>query len=161
MRSVTLIHGFSTVLTLAGLLWGTPALAERGEERQPTIAEATLNPAFISWTPHVQYAALNLRVALPTGRVLSKQFAPGQPVGLNVVDERGKPLPDGSYTYELVVTPQIDPSVKEAIAQAREAGDDTIIEQLQEQGLLPRHPITQTGYFSVTGGSIVMPVPEQ
>jgi hypothetical protein len=125
------------------------------------IAQATLNPAFVSWTPRVQYAALSLRVALPTGRVLSKQFAPGQPVGLNVIDERGKPLPDGSYTYELVVTPQIDPSVKETIAQAREAGDDTIIEQLQEQGVLPRHAITQTGYFSVARGAIVIPVPEQ
>lgn len=161
MRYFTFTRCSSTALVMVGLLWGTPLFAGRGEERQPPIAQANLNPAFISWNPHVQYAALTLRVALPTGRVLSQQFAPGQPVGLNVIDERGKPLPDGSYTYELIVTPQLDPGVKEAIAQAREAGDDSIIEQLQEQGVLPRQAVTQTGYFSVAGGAIVIPVPEQ
>jgi hypothetical protein len=121
------------------------------------IASPTLTPAFITWHPHVNYAALTLNVALPTGKVITEEFAPGQPVGLDIMVAQGSGFPDGQYTYELVVTPELDPGVKQLIAQAQENHDDTAILDLQDKGLLPRNPLTQTGYFTIANGAIVPP----
>jgi hypothetical protein len=107
----------------------------------------------------VKYESLTLNVALPTGKVITKEFAPGQPVGLDISDVQGG-LPGGQYTYELVVIPELDPGVKQLLAQAQENHDDTVIPDLQDKGLLPRIPLTQTGYFTVANGAIVLPAAE-
>jgi hypothetical protein len=89
---------------------------------------------------------------------MQQEFAQGQVVALDLGDGQGKPLPDGHYTYEMVVTPLLDPSVKAALAQE---GDEekrrALIEQLQEQGILPRRPLIQGGHFTITNGAIVAP----
>src|SRR5262245_6675795 len=91
--AVALTVGFSFLTPLDG----------HSQARPYPIASPTLTPAFIAWQPHVKYAALTLKVALPTGKVIKEEFAPGQMVGLNTVDAQGNRLPDGQYTYELVV----------------------------------------------------------
>jgi len=144
---------------LVGMLLSALWLGSSGQsaawERPQEIAHPTLTPTFISWQPHVPYERLTLTVAVPTGRVVRTDFGPGQPIALDIVDAQGKVLPDGPYTYELVVTPMLDPSVTAALAQER---DDekrrALIEALQEQGSLPRHPVTQTGFFTITKGTI-------
>jgi hypothetical protein len=60
---------------------------------------------------------------------------------LGLTDNNGKYFIDGSYTYELRVTPILG-------KQARTAGESGA-------GILPKKTLTQTGYFSVEGGSIV------
>ncbi|MGE0826867.1 MAG: hypothetical protein AB7G75_31855 [Candidatus Binatia bacterium] len=131
-------------------------------EGEIPVAQVVINPAFVSWQPHVVYAGLTLRVAVPDGRVLGSEFLPGQPVGFDVVDEQGQRLPDGQYTYELIVAPQLAPGVQQALRQSRAAGtDEAVVAQLQQQNVLPREPLTQSGYFSILGGSIVVPTTEE
>lgn len=152
--------GFRLAFALTvGFSFLTP-LDSHSQARLYTVASLTLTPAFITWHPHVKYAALTLNVALPTGKVIKEEFAPGQPVGLNTIDAQGSRLPDGQYTYELVVTPEIDPGVKQVLAQAQENNDDTVIPDLQDKGLLPRNPLTQTGYFTIANGTMVLPTEE-
>jgi hypothetical protein len=149
--------GFRLAFALAvGLSFVTPS-DSHAQAPPYDVATPTLTPAFITWHPHVQYASLTLNVALPTGKVITEEFAPGQPVGFDAANAQGGRLPDGQYTYELVVTPELDPGVKQLLAQAEENHDDTVITDLQDKGLLPRYPLTQTGYFTVADGAIVPP----
>jgi len=154
-RTLTL-HAVRLVVVLVSILWlGSRSRSDALDWLQ-TVAQATLTPTFISWQPHVPYERLTLNVALPTGRVVKSEFTPGQPVTLDVIDAQGKPLPDGHYTYELVVAPVLDPSVQAALADAKEPNErQVVIEALQDQGLIPRRPVTQTGFFTITQGAIV------
>ena len=149
--------GFRLVFALTVGFSSLAPLDSYGQAHLYPIASPTLTPAFITWHPHVKYAALTLNVALPTGKVIKENFAPGQPVGLDTIDAQGSRFPDGQYTYELVVTPEIDPGVKQLLVQAQENHDDTVIPDLQDKGLLPRNPLTQTGYFTIVNGAIVLP----
>lgn len=75
-----------------------------------------------------------------------------------MIDVQGKQLPDGRYTYELVVTPLLDPGVKEALVQTQDReARRALIEQLQDQGLLPRRPFIQGGHFTIANGTIAPP----
>lgn len=137
----------------------TPSQAQ---DQLSPIAQATYSPTAIQWQPHVAYERMTLKVGFPTGKVMQQEFAQGQVMALDMVDAQGKPLPDGHYTYELVVTPLLAPGVKEALAQERdEEQRRALIEQLQEQGVLPRRPLIQGGYFTIANGAIVPPAAER
>jgi len=145
---------------LAGLcLLVTPSQAQ---ERFSPIAQASYSATAIQWQPHVSYERVTLKVGFPTGKVTQQEFAQGQVMVLDTVDAQGKPLPDGHYTYELVVTPLLSPEVKATLAQERdEEQRRALIEQLQEQGVLPRHPLIQGGHFTIANGAIVPPAAER
>jgi hypothetical protein len=127
------------------------------EDQSPPIAEVTLTPVTVFWQPHVGYETLILTVSAPDGEVHRHEFRQGEPVAFSVVEKGNAPLPDGSYTYELRVIPLIDASVKKALAASREAGDDAMVRELQQSGVIPHEPLTQTGYFTLAGGVIVQP----
>ncbi|MBM4255388.1 MAG: hypothetical protein FJ147_05765 [Deltaproteobacteria bacterium] len=148
------------LLAVALLIFGDRALVQA--EAETPVAQIMISPAFVRWQPLVTYASLDLRVAVPDGRVLSRKFTPGQPIGFDVVDERGQRFPDGQYTYELIVAPPVDPSVSKALQQARAAGTDAaVVAQMQQQGVLPRQAQTQSGYFTVLNGTLVVPGVEE
>ena len=122
------------------------------------IATVNVTPSFIEWRPHIGYESLTLRVALPDGgQVFQSEFRQGQSVAFDLVGN----FPDGLYTYELVVTPRLDQGVKKALANSRKTGDASVIGDLQRRGVVPRTAVTQTGYFTVAHGSIVLPTEEE
>src|SRR6185369_4446263 len=66
--------------------------------------------------------------------------------------------PDGSYTYELRVTPNISSETKEALKAAREAGNGAEVQrELRKKGALPSQPQVQSGSFMISGGSVILP----
>ncbi|MGE0679732.1 MAG: hypothetical protein AB7P69_02325 [Candidatus Binatia bacterium] len=160
------LRRMAIVLLLGGSLVFSPGLGEAAEGRRPEIATVTMNPLFIVWHPHVDYETLMLRVSLPQGGlVLQSEFRQGEPVAFDLMDETGEGFPDGQYTYELVVTPRLAQSIKKAMANSRKmqdaSQDASMVRDLQMQGFLPQEAITQTGYFTVEGGSIVLPIEEE
>lgn len=142
------------LLALIGLL--TSPAGAVNEQIQP-VAEVTLTPAAVFWQPHVEYGTLILTVSAPDGQVHRQEFQTGEPVTFSSVDKGNASRPDGSYTYELRVIPAFDKGVKKALAASREAGDVTLTRELQQNGTVPREPLTQTGYFTIAGGAIVLP----
>jgi hypothetical protein len=160
MHSHIFWSGFRFVLVLIAGFSFLPSLDSHAQAPLYAVAFPTMSPASITWHPHVKYTALTLKIALPTGKVIREEFAPGQPVGLDTIDSQGNRFPDGQYTYELVVIPEIDPSLKQLLAQAQENHDYTVIPNLQDKGLLPYTPLTQTGYFTIANGAIVLPTEE-
>jgi hypothetical protein len=143
---------------LAPLALGVVALlsaANAGAQAEP-VARTTINPALIIWHPVVSYESLTLRVSTPDGEVVSHDFIGNQPVSLST------PSPDGTYTYELRVTPVIDVGVKKSLADARKRGDDeAVVRDFRKRKLIPSEPLTQSGTFSVVRGVFVIPSVEE
>jgi hypothetical protein len=139
------------MIALAGMLAGTAGLAAA----QP-VATTTINPALIVWKPLVGYEALTLRVSTPDGEVISHDFTGNQPVTLSA------PSDDGTYTYELRVTPVIDAGVKKTLAAARKQGnDEAVARDFRKRKLIPSESLTQSGAFTVVGGALVVPSVEE
>ncbi|MCP5050722.1 MAG: tail fiber domain-containing protein [bacterium] len=103
-------------------------------------------PNGLSWSPKVAYGQLVLTVSGPDGTVISKTFNAGVTPGFDLGSD-GLPVLDGSYTYQLVVIPNV--LNKGGNPQTGDRGTSGANLNGFSKGL------TQTGYFSVQGGSIV------
>jgi hypothetical protein len=129
--------------------------ANAGAQAEP-VARTTINPALIIWHPVVSYERLTLRVSTPDGEVVSHDFIGNEPISLSA------PSTDGTYTYELWVTPVIDAGVKKALADARKRGDDeAVVRDFRKRKLIPSEAPTQSGTFSVVRGAFVVPSVEE
>mgnify|MGYP003394558323 CR=1 FL=1 len=147
----SLLRRGTMMVAFAGMLAGSGGLAGA----QP-VATTTINPALIVWKPLVGYEALTLRVSMPDGEVISHDFTGNQPVTLSAPSE------DGTYTYELRVTPVIDAGVKKTLAAARAQGnDEAVARDFRKRKLIPSEPLTQSGSFSVVRGALVVPSVEE
>ena len=120
----------------------------------------SITPTAVFWRPHVAYNTLVLTVSAPDGQVYRHEFAKPDTVVFAATDANGLPHLDGPYVYELLVVPIMDETVKHALARAREAGDNTMPEVLQQRGLIPSEPLTQTGHFTVKEGMFLQPTTE-
>ncbi|HEX5719810.1 MAG TPA: hypothetical protein VF179_26890 [Thermoanaerobaculia bacterium] len=89
----------------------------------------------VDWQPAGEYEQVVLTIAGPEGLWLRKEFGAGHVPSLGLFDSSGEPLPDGTYTYELWVTPR------------RKAEDGS--------GM----PLRHSGYLAVKGGSFVTEAP--
>ena len=155
MQSCTLTRLRNYALVLLPLLGFLISPAGAVNAQPLSVAQVTLTPAMVFWQPHVTYGTLVLTVSAPDGQVHRQEFGTGETVAFFSTDATGLPLPDGSYIYELRVIPAFDPSVKQALLAAREAGDDTLLRELQQRGIIPPQPLTQTGGFTISGGGIL------
>src|SRR5437868_4621944 len=104
-------------------------------------------------TPH---AAVTLTVIGPDGQSFSKEFKSGNAPEFKLIGAKGERLPDGQYTYELRVTPNISTEVKEALKAAREQGNGAEVQRdLRKRGSLPPE-LVQSGGFLVLNGAVIV-----
>ncbi|HEX2224759.1 MAG TPA: tail fiber domain-containing protein [Thermoanaerobaculia bacterium] len=141
------LHGRWISLTLAAALclWGVPVGAAE------KIAKMSVSPGQIAWDAEVSYERITLTVSGPGGD-FRREFAAGKAVtfDLSEIDQ----LVDGSYQYELRITPAVSDEVRRTLAKARRAGDSRVVERLQREGKLPAVTV-QSGAFRVLGGVLV------
>jgi hypothetical protein len=52
---------------------------------------------------------------------------------------------DGAYTYELRLVPRIDASLRKALAEARQNGDEAAMARLRAE--LPESPVVSGGFI--------------
>jgi hypothetical protein len=140
----------AAVLTLAIGLLSAPVIAG-----QSPLASTSVGPHGINWLASGQYEKIVLTVTGPEGLVLRREFARGESPSFDAIGTDGKPLVDGTYNFELVASPFIDRATRRALANARQAQDDSIVQKLRAEGKLPSEPMVQSGAFRVAGGSIV------
>jgi hypothetical protein len=118
----------------------------------------------ITWAPvDAMFDHAVLTVGGPGDFYFEKSFRTGAVPCFSAVDQNGVPFPDGSYTYELRKIPLVSPEVKKALASARETGDRSAIEELENSGNLPQTYNVESGYFSIQSGSVItndMPEPQ-
>ena len=129
-----------------------PLTASAREVGAEPVAHAVVTPATIEFQSGVPHDAITLVVSGPNGFTYMKEFT-GNPM-LRLQDMQG--AADGTYQYELRVTPQISADVKHQLAEARAANDDAAIDRIMTAAGLKTPPY-QAGAFSVANGAIVSP----
>ena len=101
-------------------------------------------------------ASVTLTVIGPEGIAFSQEFKSGNAPEFKLFAAKGERLPDGQYTYELRVTPNISSDVKEALKAAREKGNGAELQrELRKRGALPPE-LVQSGSFLVVNGSAIV-----
>jgi hypothetical protein len=94
---------------------------------------------------------VTLTVIGPEGLSFSKEFK-GNFAEFTLITDKGERLPDGQYTYELRVTPNISADVKEALKAAREKGNgEEVQREMRKRGALPPELVQSGGFLVING----------
>jgi hypothetical protein len=118
-----------------------------------TIGDASVSMSAIQWQTGGNYDRVVLTVSGPDGYTFSKEFEAGRIPMLRLQD-LGKVVGDGSYSWQLRAVPRVSSETKERLAQAREANDDDAARRIQiEAGLVG--DFVRSGAFMVQSGSFV------
>jgi hypothetical protein len=148
-------------VALLALLTAFPAAAQCNNGREGILSDTFLGASAVEWRMLVEHRAVTLTVAAPCGLVIDRTYEKGESP---VFDIREIPAnnPDGVYTWQLRIAPNVDPKIEKLLKQARESGNDATIEyELRQEGALPEGPFLQTGSFTVLKGGIVPPDEEE
>src|SRR6185436_11397219 len=98
---------FALRLFLLSALGGAFAVAiAKAAEPPPRVALMNAGRSLLEWTLFVEPESTTLTLAGPQGHVSSFHFGRGVAPVLSLFNEHGAPLPDGSYTWEIRVTPR-------------------------------------------------------
>ena len=128
-----------------------PATAVEGQ-----IATERLGPTGIAWEMLVPYESVKLVVAGQHGKVYRADYR-SDPF-YDLVDDAGYGLLDGTYRYELTVSPYIDTALMDTLQELRDSGDEAKLEAfLAAYGIEEQ---LQSGSFSIEMGSLVQPLNE-
>ena len=142
-----------SIVFVVGLLSVT-ALAQVEDRGLASISGGGPSVRFDVLVPH---SATTLTVIAPDGQSFVKQFKESSSVDFRLIDTAGEKLPDGSYSYELRVTPIFSAEVKEALKAARAKGnEDQVQRELRRKGALPSQATVQSGSFLVLNGSVII-----
>jgi len=145
-----------SILVLVALL---PLTAFAKSESEP-IARMGGGGAAIEWAaPSVEHDAVVMTVLLPDGTRLQREFKAGTTPMFRLVDIGGRAI-DGTYTYELRIVPKIAPSVRQALAAARQKDDGEAVARIQREAGLDQSTV-QSGAFSVKNGALITPNAEE
>ena len=105
----------------------------------------------------VQHAAVTLTVIGPDGESFTKVFKSGHSPEFRLIEAKGERLPDGLYTYELRIAPNISDEVKAALKAARAKGKEGEVQrEMRRRGTLPSQGLVQSGSFLVQNGSAIV-----
>ncbi len=147
----TLIRFFCGILLLSAI-----SANVRAEDQSKDFATLMGDSSIVYWAIGSigQYEGTVLTVSSPGGAVSHQTFNNGEDPYLE------GPLSDGSYKYELLVIPYIDPAVRAEMKEARQAAGgqeaDSKVAELRAQGKLPQSRQAQSGSFAVQGGVLML-----
>jgi len=108
MRSTLSVRLFF-LLALGGLAASSAVAAG-----PPPVAALRAGPALVEWAPLVESANTVLSISDPRGVVRTFSFAAGEAPALSLFDGAGKPLPDGTYTWEIGVRTRSGADMKQS-----------------------------------------------
>jgi hypothetical protein len=129
-------------------------LGQSGDKNQ--FAAVNSLGSIVRFDVGVPHAAVTLTVIGPDGVSFSKEFKAGNSPEFTLTNEKSERLPDGQYTYELRVAPNVSADVKDALKAAREKGNGSEVQrELRKKGALPPE-FVQSGSFLVINGSAIV-----
>jgi len=130
-------------------------LAQSNENQIANVSSSGASVRFDVGAPH---ASVALTVIGPDNYSFTKEFKSGDAAEFKLNQLKGERLPDGQYTYELRVAPNISDETKEALKAARENGNGAEVQrELRKRGALPSQPLVQFGGFVILNGSVILP----
>ncbi|MEM8998280.1 MAG: hypothetical protein AAGF23_26085, partial [Acidobacteriota bacterium] len=148
MRHSRLMNGWAWLLTSLTMC-GAAFAAE-----EPTV-EFGAEGSYAFWeVVGFEYGLGKISVTGPRKIQFEQTVGPDDPLEFTAVDEEGRPV-DGTYRWNLVVRSRLDQGVLEQIAEARVAGDDSLVCELEDEGVL--QSFTFSGSFRQVDGRIALP----
>ena len=148
-KQIRIFKLFVSVLVMMYFVGGQAVIAAEGAQgNNHQAADVMIGADGIYFVPKVGYGHLVITVSTPNGSVFKKSFDPGGTpfLGLSeVCGSQANQSIDGSYTYELRVSPAVKNKVRVGTGESEAKAEKA------------QKAITQTGYFTVRGGSIVIP----
>ncbi len=130
----------ASILTLVLILVALPLTAG-------PVAESDQSSTAISWQPQIAWSSAQLTVSGPGGQLFEKTFDSGLAPTWSVFDSSGFAWPDGSYTYELRLTPA------GGVRQRPEGADQRAV--TDGKGNFPN--TVAYGYFTIVDGLLANP----
>ena len=119
------------------------------------LAAVSANGSSVRWDVSAAHAGLSVTIAAPDGRVFRVETKSGASVEFMLSDKQGNRLPDGQYTYELRLAPEISKAVKEQLAAARGKDDDAEDVRAARKRLeIPN--LVESGSFSIVNGAVIV-----
>jgi hypothetical protein len=147
-------------LVVLAVCFSATALAQSANKVE-SVAAVAADRGEVRWQPQVEYGRLILTVSAPGGEVFRKEFEAGTTPSFKLTDKDGYNLPDGSYSYELRVIPNLSREVRKALAASRENGNTAeVMQELQKSGQLPTTITVQSGSFLIEKGAVLTGSPE-
>jgi len=109
----------------------------------------------VRWDVSAANAGGTLTISAPDGRVFRKTFPAGSVADFTLVDNQGERLPDGSYTYELRLTPILSRDAKATLKASRANDDDPEADRVgRKRATLPGQ--VQSGAFAILNGQAIV-----
>jgi hypothetical protein len=141
---MTELNNFFKINILTVLIVSFLAVAVYGQETaSKPVADEIIGASGISWAPRVSYSRLVLTISRPDGTIFSTSFDSGKTPYVDLGSILGSSFSEGSYTYELRVTPSGAQKFRHE-HKAAEGGQN-------------HKALIQSGYFVIQGGAIVTP----
>ena len=106
------------------------------------VATMTSHGSAISWHPSGTYESASLSISNPDGSVTQQDFARHDQISITA------PATDGSYGYELVLTPKVPAGLRKKMESHR-------ANHSGEKFMGGLRGGTQSGFFRVSGGSVI------
>ena len=134
-----------TVSAVSGQQIGSDTLARRGANTR------------VEWRPQIQYESAVLTVDGPDGFVYQQKFASNEVPYFQTYAANGQSLTNGSYTYELKMTPLLPANIKADLAAAGNGQEREVqVAELTQAGLLPDDAqMVVTGYLYIQDGKFL------
>jgi hypothetical protein len=133
-----------------------PTIVSAQKAPEP-IGRTTVGIDAVEWPVTANAESVLLTVVAPDGSSYVADFAAGRTPSVRLRDlGLGKVPPEGSYKYELRLTPRISATVKAQLKAARAANDDAAARRIMRDAGI-QFATTQSGSFRVINGSIVNP----
>jgi hypothetical protein len=134
------------------------SLYQNYEAPSDTVAIVPLTSNRVEWSAPIEqsYERVTVSIAGSDGVLQTREFRPGESI------EWSTALADGVYSWESVVMPEIDASVRQEMANVRAQGDleaeQRLIARLRAEGSLPTeaqgNQNRQSGTFTVRDGIV-------
>ncbi|HKO43114.1 MAG TPA: tail fiber domain-containing protein [Pyrinomonadaceae bacterium] len=131
----------------------------QSQEARDSIATLTSTGSSVRWAVKTSaHSGATLTVTAPDGRVFRSELKAGATPQFNITDKEGNRLPDGQYTYELRLSPELSKATIDALKAARGKDDDKeSVRATRKRAALTDPSLVQSGDFSIVNGSLVIP----
>lgn len=149
---------FLIALIVAGLELNAPAQTVGLEAKDTTFATVTATGSNVKWAMKTSaHTGATLTVTAPDGRVFRSLLKAGATPEFTITDKEGNRLPDGQYTYELRLTPELSKATIDTLVAARGKDDDPEdVRATRKRAVIPDYSLVQSGDFSIINGAIVV-----
>ena len=130
-------------------------ISATGQAEDKKLATISAMGSSVRWDIGAPHTALSVTIAAPDGRIFRVNAKSGTYAEFTLTDKQGNRLPDGQYTYELRLTPEISKAIKDQLAAGRGKDDEAEDARASRKRVgIPN--LVESGSFSIVNGAVIV-----